>query len=200
VRKLTVVDLHDLKCPDCRRNLKGENNSCVFFCLSCSISFELVSEGLRKFPIFYIIPKIEKDLPIEYFPFWDIRTQYTISIPDKSITEPEEKHFYIPAFFIKNISNFGDVGFFYMQNGVSLKRGAPGKHPIFPADRSLKTSASYPYIYLLKEESQKNPGVKNIKIKMTHKTASIVLVPFYKTDQKYYDSFLFWEYPTGALI
>ena len=111
----------------------------------------------------------------------------------------DKKVFYVPAFFIKNTADFGDIGLIYMKNNVSLKSDPPKNIPIFPADRGFKEASAYPRLYLQQELSKKKKG-GTIDINVTIKNYSVVLIPFYCSDHGYYDSILLLKYPCGALI
>ena len=82
---------------------------------------------------------------------------------------------------------------------IKMQQGTKQNLEVFPADRALKQAAAYPAIYLNQQESKKT-GTKFLQVSITHKKASVALVPFYKKEHKFYDSLLFWEYPSGALI
>lgn len=196
-------ELISLKCPDCKNNLTGENNSQVFFCLKCNSCFDIEGKidkkKSNKYSVGYIKPKIKKNLPLIYFPFWKISSEYKISNTVLDSETSGSENFYIPAFFIKNISYFGDIGFYYLKKKINLISDEPKNFPVFPADRSLKYAIKYPLIYLTKIESEKKSGNYS-EININNKDFFMELVPFYWTDRKYCDSILLWKYPTGALI
>ncbi|MCP5106003.1 MAG: hypothetical protein GY950_21645 [bacterium] len=175
-----------LKCPDCQANLSGENTSTVFLCHTCAFCFNVGAEKLNKYPLVYIKPKVERKEEQVYFPFWQIESEFTM----KSHTGI--RLFHIPAFFIKNINNFGDIGYYYLQKNVTLEPGNRKDLEALPADRDIKRAAQYPYIYLCKENNETGISLK-------HKSASMALVPFYKTGTHYFDSILSWKYPLGAV-
>lgn len=188
-----------LKCPNCQSNLGGENNSKVFFCHPCSICFNLGKDKLSKFPLLYIKPKIVKELEQLYFPFWQFECRYTFNDQSFNGEHSDSRVFHIPAFFIKNINYFGDIGYYYMKNNVKLEEESRKELVVSPADRDLKHAALYPKIYLCKEASRKRQN-EFLEITVTHEKVSMVLIPFYRTEHHYFDSILFWKYPYGALI
>lgn len=192
-----------LKCPQCQTNLSGENNSKVFFCHACALCFnvDLALGKLLQYPLLYINPCKTASLEQVYFPFWQFESRYTLdgtAPTDHSST----RTFYIPAFFIKNINYFGDIGYYYMQNNVILEPGPFKRQVVFPADRDLRHAARYPQIYLTKENfptlRDMRKGFSEVQVK--HLKAGIALVPFYKAEHSYSDSILSWKYPAGALI
>ena len=196
-----MSDLISLKCPGCSRNLEGENNSKVFFCRDCNNSFYVYKNTLKEYPLIYMESRAAQQAQQEmiYFPFWKIASGYKVYDVEQKKEHRDERDFYVPAFFIRNINYFGDIGYFYMQKSVILSPGQRKKIPIFPADRGLKEASKYPLMYLYKYESQKVRG-RTFNINTTHKSFAVVLVPFYKTGTGYVDSILSWEYPSGALI
>ncbi|HLP47244.1 MAG TPA: hypothetical protein VK469_14930 [Candidatus Kapabacteria bacterium] len=192
-----------LKCIQCRCNLSGENNSKVFFCHTCALAFN-VDTALGKllpYPLLYIKPRGTAETGQVYFPFWQFESRYTLdgSVPvDSSFS----RTFYIPAFFIKNINYFGDIGYFYMKHKVILEPGPRNRIEVFAADRDIRHAARYPQIYLAKENY---PTLRDMKkgfpeVQVKHLKAGVILVPFYKTEHSYVDSILSWKYPSGALI
>lgn len=198
-------DAISLKCTQCRANLSGENNNKVFFCHVCALCFNVdVTMGkLLQYPLLYIVPKETKKFEQVYFPFWQFESRYALdgSVPTENSAS---RTFYIPAFFIKNINYFGDIGFFYMRNKIILEPGPRRPLEIFAADRDLRHAAQYPQIYLTKENY---PTLRDMRkefseVKVKHLKAGVVLVPFYKNkdEHSYVDSILSWKYPSGALI
>lgn len=194
-----------LQCPQCHTNLNGENNGKVFFCHTCTIAFNVDTAlgKLLQYPLFYIKPAKIEDLEQHYFPFWKFESRYTLdgSTPtDNSFT----RTFYVPAFFIKNINYFGDIGFFYMKNKVTLEPGPRSHLAIFSADRDLRHATQFPQIYLAKENY---PTLRDMKkgfpdVRVKHLKAGVLLVPFYKNkkEHSFVDSILSWKYPYGALL
>jgi hypothetical protein len=171
----------------------------VFFCLDCAKGFNLGKEKLTPFNLFFIKPKIEKNLDQVYFPFWELESEITVLNQLDSTEDSRIVVFYIPSFFIKNINYFGDIGYYYLKKEVSLEREPRKTIPVYPGDRDLKNAASYPQIYSFKEESLKREkGSFGVSVK--HRKAALLLIPFYKTEQEYLDSILLWKYPSGALI
>ncbi len=194
-----MVDNIKLKCDKCSRNLSGRNNSIVFFCLSCSRGCDISGKTRTCYDLKFAIPEKEQDFPMEYFPFWHIKCDFIVeNTSDVSRLEGEDD-FYIPAFFIKNINYFGDIGLYYLQKEIKPQYGEKLDIPVFPADRGLGDALNYPYIYLMKEYSKKIE-VEFLNIEVKSRETGLVMVPFYKKDHSYYDSFLFWKYPSGALI
>jgi hypothetical protein len=158
---------------------------------------------LLQYPLLYIKPKKNGDRESGqiYFPFWQFESRYTLdnSAPkENSLTQT----FYIPAFFIKNINYFGDIGFFYMKNKVILEPGPRICHEVYKAERDIRHATRYPQIYLAKDNyptlRDMRKGFPEVQIK--HLKAGVILVPFYKSGQSYVDSILSWKYPSGALI
>lgn len=147
----------------------------------------------------YIKPQVVKKFEQVYFPFWQFESQYTFRNEGEAGDYVNSRVFYIPAFFIKNINYFGDIGFYYMKKNTILEPGSRRKLEVFPADRDVNRAAQYPYIYMCKDNTKR---IQNdfSNITMKHKKAAMALVPFYKTENYYYDSILSWKYPSGALI
>jgi hypothetical protein len=187
-----------LSCPRCHKTLLGENNSKVFFCLDCRLGFDVCERPPREFELFFADVRIQKEHPILYFSFWKIRSEYKIIFDGSSIPESRKRHFYVPSFFIKNVGYFGDIGYYLTINNIQLESGSRRDCPVFPADRGLKDSIGYPRIYLYKEESKKKKQIFDVNI--DHEDISMVLIPFYKINSDYYDSIIFWKYPSGALV
>jgi len=195
---MTVSNIK-LKCDNCSRNLSGKNNSAVFFCLFCGKGCDVSGESKICYDLKFAIPEKKQDLQMEYFPFWHMECEFTIeNTSDMSRLEGRDG-FLIPAFFIKNINYFGDIGLFYWQKEVKLHFGEKLDIPLFPADRGLNDALKYPYIYLMKEYSKK-VGAEFLNVDVQRKVTKLILIPFYKKDHSYFDSFLFWKYPSGALI
>ncbi|MCK4763985.1 MAG: hypothetical protein KAW12_17415 [Candidatus Aminicenantes bacterium] len=196
-----MSDLISLKCTECSGSLTGENNSRVFFCRLCSSSYYVYQNSLRRFPLHYIEPAAQNltQQKTVYFPFWQIESQYKVQSKESDWGYSGAGIFYIPAFFIRNIDYFGDIGYYYMQKKVILKPGKPQDLPILPADRGLKTAAKYPLIYLYKAETLRRKG-EGLDINVKHKDFSVILIPFYKTGFDYVDAVLSWKYPPGALV
>ncbi len=136
---------------------------------------------------------------MEYFPFWNIKCTYEVNNSSDLSSLEGESDFLIPSFFIKNINYFGDIGLYYMQKNITPVFGEKLDISVFPADRGLSDASVYPEIYLLKKYSKKIK-VEFITIDVKMENTSIVLIPFYKKDHSYYDSYLLWKYPSGALI
>jgi hypothetical protein len=193
-----------LKCPACQVNLNGENNSKVFFCHTCKKGYNVSEDKLHPFTLLYINPKEIKDMERIYFPFWQFESRYALQGRDAAGSDTAGDYmntgiFYVPAFFIKNINYFGDIGFYYFKNNVLLEPGKRQNLEVFPADRDVNRAAQYPYIYMCKEHLKDGRGEFS-DVAMKHQKASLVLVPFYKAGNYFYDSIISWKYPSGALI
>lgn len=194
-------DLISLKCTECKSGLAGENNSRVFFCRYCSSAFYVYQNILRRYPIHYIEPGTQnlENRRTVYFPFWQIESEFKVKSKEADWGYASENLFYIPAFFIRNVDYFGDIGYYYLQKKVIFKPGKPQDIPIFAANRGLKEASKYPLLYLLKAESQRRKG-EELDINVKNRDFSIILVPFYKMGFDYVDSALSWKYPGGALV
>jgi len=188
-----------LKCDRCSGNLSGQNNSAVFFCLVCGRGCDVSGESKICYELKYAQPEKEHELQMEYFPFWHLICDFTIENTSDNTRLEGGDDFLIPAFFIKNINYFGDIGLFYRQKEVTPHFGEKLEIGVFPADRGVNYALKYPYIYLMKEYSR-TVGAEFLNIEVVKKEAELVLVPFYKKDHAYFDSILFWKYPSGALI
>ena len=188
-----------LNCPKCRKTLQGENNSKLFFCMTCNLVFDVGDSKPKRYDLFYILPKIKREYSQIYFPFWQICCRYQIQGSGKPEEDSQTRFFYIPAFFIKNINYFGDIGYYIMANNIVLKTGGREDFPVFPGDRSLADSIVYPRIYLYKETAQKR-STETIDINIDHQEISVALIPFYQVDNDFYDSVIYWKFPSGALI
>ncbi len=194
-----MVDNIKLKCDRCSANLSGKNNNCIFFCLSCARGCDVSGESKVCYSMNFALPGKEQNLPMEYFPFWHLRSEYSV----ENISEENKLEgftdFYIPAFFIKNINYFGDIGLYYMQKEIKFQFGERLDIPVFPADRGLKDALNYPYIYLMKEYSKRTEA-ELLNVDILNTRAGLILIPFYKKGHSYIDSYLLWNYPSGALI
>lgn len=190
--------LISLVCSRCQKNLLGENNSRVFFCLDCGLGFDISGSSPKAFGLFFTDARIKKAYPLIYFPFWRITSGYTVMVDNQRVHEPRKRDFFVSAFFIKNIDYFGDIGFYLTANNIQLGSGKRRDFPVFPADRGLDDGVAYPRIFLYREESKKRKGLFDIQI--DHEDICIALIPFYRIDSDYYDSIIFWKYPSGALI
>jgi hypothetical protein len=189
-----------LKCTQCRTNLSGENNSKVFFCHTCALGFNVDTAlgKLLQYPLLYIKPGGTGETEQVYFPFWQFESRYTLdgSVPtDSSCT----RTFYVPAFFIKNINYFGDIGFFYMKHKVvwSRDRGARSR---FSRRTGISVMRRGTQVYLAKNYPllrDMRKGFPEVQVK--HLKAGVILVPF--TNRAFLCGFhTFWKYPSGALI
>jgi hypothetical protein len=188
-----------LNCPKCQNHLQGENNSKLFFCTPCNLVYDVGDSKPKRYDLFYVLPKIEREYPQMYFPFWQVCSQYKIMEDGEQGLNPQTRFFYIPAFFIKNISYFGDIGYYITMNNIDLRTGGRKDIPVFPGDRGLTDSIVYPMIYLYKDETTKRSN-DAIEINIDHKEISVALIPFYRVKNDFYDSVIYWKYPSGALI
>lgn len=205
-----MTDAIGLKCPGCQANLDGENNSKAFFCFNCSVCFNVsVNESkLSRYQVLYIKPQAVRGAERVYFPFWQIESSYTFQNRDDGEESAKVRIFHIPAFFIKNINNFGDIGYYYMKKNIVTEPGDREKLEVLPAIRDIQTAALYPDIYLRKEAGEFTPGIPQSRtpqsqpppITIKHRKAAMALIPFYKEGHHYFDSILSWKYPTGAVI
>ena len=188
-----------LNCPKCRENLEGANNSKLFFCKACNLVYDVSDSKPKRYDLFYISPKIKREHSMIYFPFWQIYSRYQIRVTGKPEEDFQARLFYVPAFFIKNINYFGDIGYYIMANNIVLKTGEKADLPVFPGDRGLSDSIVYPRIYLVMETAQKSRN-EEMDINIDHKEVSVALIPFYQVEKDFYDSVINWKYPSGALI
>ena len=134
-----------------------------------------------------------------YFPFQMIETEYIVKRSDTGHEVRSKSGFLIPLFFIKNINYFGDIGYYYFLKRISPQKDIDRGFPIFPADRSYDDVKPYPEIYLLQSESEK-AGIEMVSTNVDIQNSSVCMIPFYKKETDYYDSYLFWKYPSGALV
>ena len=196
---LIMAERIRLKCDRCSRNLSGSNNSKVFFCLQCERALDISKGEPRFYKLKFAVPLRKRDLPMEYFPFWLLKSEYSIENTEDGSELTGMHDFIIPSFFIKNINYFGDIGLYYKLKDIKPEYGERKDIPVFPADRGLEDANKYPYIYLMKERSQKIRS-QSLNIHVREIGVELILVPFYRTDHSYFDSFLSWKYPSGALI
>jgi hypothetical protein len=195
-----MASLISLTCSRCKTSLEGENNSRIFFCTSCNLAYDIDGDHKRVYRLSYIEPKIEKKLSQIYFPFWILFCEYSIKNVSQKTEILKKKDFYVTAFFVKNINYFGDIGYYLSLNQILLKKGKKKDIPIFPADRGLNHSAPYPLVYLYQDETRKKKKETLLEIDIQHRDVSMALIPFYFQNHQYFDSILFWKYPSGALI
>ncbi len=184
-----------LQCKQCAANLQGDNNSQVYFCLKCSLAYNLEKNGLISFPVEYQKPQLDIEGESFYFPFWFFKTSWSTNL------EPDNRTFFcwVTAFFIRNINNFGDIGQFYTLRNVQLLPDKKKKFKMTVADRNLNTALRYPEVYLyLKERTHKN--FEELKINVLVEEVKMVFVPFFLKNELLYDSQLNCQYPKGALI
>lgn len=189
-----------LRCPLCRNNLLGENNSKVFFCTNCHLGYDMDDGHPKRYSIFYVEPLIKKTDPQVLFPFWRILSEFRISSADENQSPSGKNYFYIPAFFIKNIHSFRDIGYGLSFKNLTLNTTEKRSTEIFPADRGLNDCLAYPLIYLYQSETRNRKGKKPVNITIDHIDISVAMITFYKINGLYQDSILSWEYPSGAFI
>lgn len=190
------MKLLSLQCPRCRGDLEGGNNSRVFFCRNCAIGIDLSRDREREFTLECIAPGIERHEEAVYFAFWIFQCRYDWISAGGAERGENSGDFWVPAFFIKNISYFGDIGLYYSNRGLKPGTGRCRKLEIFPADRGEAHASVYPLIYAVSREAA---GKRNV-IGHTILTTRLAWVPFYHTGREYIDSLLGWAYPSGALI
>ena len=157
------------------------------------------SDRIESLGFYFATPFLKKDLPMVYFPFQMIDTEFIVKRSDTGSELRSKLKFFIPLFFIKNINYFGDIGYYYFLKKISPENDIDRGYPIFPADRCYDDVKPYPEIYLLQYESEK-VGIELISTEFHIIDKSIHMIPFYKNETDYYDSYLFWKYPSGALI
>ncbi len=196
-----MSELISLKCPHCGTPLLGENNSHLFFCRSCDRGWDVEREEnrLQEYPLAYAKAGNEMKLAGRYFPFWRIEIPYALTEPATQEKESGVRISFVPAFFIKNINYFGDIGFFYTQKKIQVEMEHKRDYVIFPADRGLKDALAYPLVYFFKERSLSR-SVEKTEIRLEPGLASLLLIPFFRSDKEYIDSLILWKYPPGALI
>jgi len=196
---MTEIKIKKLNCTICGNLLSGENNSRIFFCRPCRLAYGTSTEDSVSPQKFYFAkPLLIREFPKIYFPFQIFGMKYTIMHQDGEDISGEQK-IYIPLIFIKNINYFGDIGYYYFLKKVSPMEGSDEGFKIFPADRNRIDLTPYPEIYLLRRETEKD-GLGSVSVKTDLKKEGIVMIPFYRYKSEYYDSYLFWKYPSGAVI
>ncbi len=188
-----------LQCPGCKANLSGDNISKVFFCLPCGWSFNVDREKgeLLRYGLITVEPKLELGGEGIYFPFWQLECAYRVEGRETGAGETVGL-FYVPAFLIRNINYFGDTGFQYVRKRVVLTPGPARNYPILSAARDIRSAVRYPHVYLSREFTGTNQAAPQISV--TPRKASVALVPFFKKDQQYVDTYISWKYPTGAML
>ena len=193
---MEAVKLLSLKCPRCGKDLEGDNNSRVFFCRDCRLGVDLSRGKESEYELECAQPMIQNEAEMTYFPFWKYAGRYWV-VSDKD-REPvaRESTFWVPAFFIKSINSFGDIGLYYTSRKVSPHMGRCRPIRIFPADRGEVHAAVYPTIYAGCLESGSVSRV--VELNIMH--VNLVHVPFFRMGREYMDSLLGWTYPSGALI
>ncbi|HDP94198.1 MAG TPA: hypothetical protein ENN40_02430 [Candidatus Aminicenantes bacterium] len=190
------MKLLSLKCPRCRADLEGDNNSWIFFCRSCRIGVDLSRGREQEFDFECAAPVIQRLETPRYFAFWLFRARYQALAEKKQNPDEIDGRFWVPAFFIKNISYFGDIGLYYTNRNVVPSTERCRKLAFFPADRGEAHTAIYPEIYAVKKEAARRRRVTGITIHSTR----LVWVPFYEAEKEFIDSILGWSYPIGAMI
>lgn len=196
---MSETGLVKLHCKFCGSRLEGENNSKVFFCRKCKKAFDILDKEADSEDFFFAAPFLKREFPTVYFPFQRIETVYKIKAEENG--EPGKFHhvFLLPLFFIKNISYFGDIGYYYF-----LKRTTPlidedRGVQIFPADRNFNDVKQYPRIYVMQNETERKDA-DSVHVEASVSRSGVVMIPFFKNGTDYYDSYLFWKYPSGSLI
>lgn len=194
-----MSDLLSLKCPHCGNGLDGANNSLVFFCTSCPRGLELEENQLTSYRLHFTKPPKELSPEAVYFPFWRIVSEY-VSGGQAANGNRGERVSLVPAFFIKSINYFGDIGYYYTLKKITPVEEEKGQGwPIFPADRDLKSALAYPAIYLYREIFR-DQDVEKINLQFQHREFTLLLVPFFKVNEIFVDPFILWKYPSGALV
>lgn len=190
-----------LKCGTCKGNLSGGNNSVVFFCTHCGIAYNTSDEGLKRYRLIFTAPKITREFEQVYLPFWRFESEYRFNGFDIGGSRGGVGLFFIPAFFMKYVKQYGDLGFWYLQKRVVPEPGQRQEIEIFPADRDIQRAANYPYIYLARSISQRGDAAPP-DIGVTHKNASALLIPFYHDKKQgiLIDSQSGIEFPSGVFI
>lgn len=188
--------LLSLKCPRCADDLEGGNNSRVFFCRGCNLGVDLIHGREREYKLECVQPALSRNEEMEYFPFWKYAGRYQAIAEESRSPVQHETDFWVPAFFVKNISYYGDIGLYYTARKVNPSPERCRSIPIFPADRGEKNASAYPLIYARCLESATSFQVVEWTLSHQH----LVLVPFFRVGGEYLDSQLGWAYPSGALI
>lgn len=196
---MNKVRLKRLQCSGCGGKLEGENNSRIFFCRLCKLAFDMGNDESEPTIFSYIAPLLKKEYPMVYFPFQRISAVIRIKDVGSGGETASKSVFHIPLFFIKNVNNFGDIGYYYFLKKIVPEPDIDRELPIFPADRSYNDLKPYPEIYIRRRESEKR-GMDSFLIEIQSRRDEIMLIPFYKYVTDYYDSYLFWKYPSGALV
>jgi len=190
------MKLLSLKCPHCQLDMEGDNNSRVFFCRSCRIGVDFSRGQEREFPLECVAPEIERPDAVRYFAFWVFHCRYRWDPPENAGLDACTAPFWVPAFFIKNISYFGDIGLYYTNRGLAPREERCRRIPAFPADRGETHAAVYPMVYATSREAARQRQV----VELTFLSTKLVWVPFYESGHEFVDSLLGWTYPSGALI
>jgi len=190
------MKLLSLRCPRCRGDLEGDNNSQVFFCRNCAIGIDLSRHREREFSLACVSPAISQHDPLIYFAFWVFQCHYHWLAAGTGERGENSRDFWVPAFFIKNISYFGDIGLYYSNRDLKPRSERCRNLPVFPSDRGEADASVYPLIYAVSREAAYRKSVVDHTILSTR----LVWVPFYNAGKEYTDSLLGWAYPSGALI
>ena len=188
-----------LQCPQCRENVEGENHSLVFFCRKCSLGFDISATKTDRYSMALVKPQIIKSYPLVYFPFWRIDAHFKIIEITGGQETPGKGSFYIPAFFVKYVDTFTDIGFMYYKKKVTPRRDINQGWPVYAANRPAHSAANFPWLYLHKDESEKRGGAK-LDIQVGDKRLMLVLIPFFLVEGEYLDSQLGIKYPSGVLL
>lgn len=190
------MKLLSLKCPRCCGDLEGENNNRVFFCRNCRVGIDFSHSREKEFPLDFAAPAINRPESSRYFAFWLFQAAYPIHSEAQKKIPGRTVHFWVPAFFIKNTSYFGDIGWYYTNRGITPRMENCRKLKLFPADRGEKHAAIYPEIYATRLAAEASQALAEIRILSTR----LVWIPFYENKREFIDSILGWSYPFGALI
>ncbi len=188
-----------LQCPQCRENVEGENHSLVFFCRKCSLGFDISAKKTERYSAAFVKPQLNKSYPMVYFPFWCIDAHFKIIDIAVEQETPGKSLFHIPAFFVKHVDTFSDIGFMYYKKKVTLHRDINQGWPVYAANRPAHSAANFPVLYLYKDESEKRGGAK-LDIQVSDKRFMLVLIPFFLVEGGYLDSQLGINYPSGVLL
>ena len=190
------MKLMSLKCPRCQGDLEGDNNNRVFFCRECAVGVDFSRGRQQEFALDFAAPAKESAADWQYFAFWRYEASYQRDPPDDQEEEGRSHRFWVPAFFIKNISYFGDIGLFYSNQEVDPATDRCRRAPIFAADRGEAHAAVYPRVYAAVRETARGARV----VDLTPHSIRLTLVPFFHKGREFVDSQLGWIYPRGALI
>jgi len=194
-----MSDLLPLKCPRCGKGLEGENNSKVFFCRPCALGLNWHAGAFEAYPLLYVQPTREVRGPSMYFPFWLIESRYDVTQRTAYERRSGQRISYVPAFFIRHINNFGDIGFYYTGRSIGFETGPDRSLPLFPADRNLQNALALPLVYFWKLLSLEC-DIETLDVRLEHERFSLLLIPYEQSGSDWIDPLISWRYPSGALI